>query len=54
MTLNDVAVAIVAGALRQYLLAHGELPRESVLGSMPVNMRTRVGETGDNNQVGAR
>ena len=53
MTLNDVAVAIVAGALRQYLLAHGELPRESVLGSMPVNMRTRVGETGDNNQVGA-
>jgi WS/DGAT/MGAT family acyltransferase len=53
MTLNDVAVAIVSGALRQYLLAHGELPEESVLGSMPVNMRSRVGETGDNNQVGA-
>ncbi len=53
MTLNDIAVAIVAGAIRKYLLAHGELPAESLLGSMPVNMRTRVGETGDNNQVGA-
>ncbi|MBP6382809.1 MAG: wax ester/triacylglycerol synthase family O-acyltransferase [Pseudomonadales bacterium] len=53
MTLNDVAVAIVSGALRKYLLTHNELPEEALLGSMPVNMRTRVGETGDNNQVGA-
>ena len=53
MTLNDVAVAIVAGAIRSYLRAHAELPAQSLLGSMPVNMRTRVGETGDNNQVGA-
>ncbi|MBK7170289.1 MAG: wax ester/triacylglycerol synthase family O-acyltransferase [Gammaproteobacteria bacterium] len=53
VTINDIAVAIVAGALRRYLQAHDELPQESLLASMPVNMRARVGETGDNNQVGA-
>ena len=53
LTLNDIVVAIVAGALRKYLLAHNELPEEPLLASMPVNMRTRVGENQDNNQVGA-
>jgi len=53
VTVNDIAVAIVAGAMRKYLLAHNELPEESLGASMPVNMRTRVGETQDNNQVGA-
>ncbi|MCG3170271.1 MAG: putative diacylglycerol O-acyltransferase [Pseudomonadales bacterium] len=53
MTINDVAVAVVAGAMRKYLMAHNELPAESLCASMPVNMRSRVGETGDNNQVGA-
>ena len=53
VTINDIAVAIVSGALRRYLQAHNELPEESLLASMPVNMRARVGETNDNNQVGA-
>jgi len=53
LTLNDVVVAIVAGALRKYLLAHNELPGEPLIASMPVNMRTRVGDNQDNNQVGA-
>ncbi len=53
LTLNDIAVCIVAGALRIYLLAHNELPAQSLLASMPVNMRTRIGTTADNNQVGA-
>ena len=53
LTINDIAVAVVAGAMRRYLLAHDELPEESLLASMPVNLRSRVGETGDNNQVGA-
>jgi len=53
LTVNDLAVSIVAGALRAYLLAHNELPEESLIAAMPVNMRTRVGDTGDNNQVGA-
>ncbi|MBK7727493.1 MAG: wax ester/triacylglycerol synthase family O-acyltransferase [Gammaproteobacteria bacterium] len=53
LTLNDIAVCIVSGALRTYLLAHNELPDESLLATMPVNMRTRIGATTDNNQVGA-
>lgn len=53
LTINDVAVAIIAGALRKYLLKYDELPEESLLASMPVNLRSRVGETDDNNQVGA-
>jgi len=53
VTVNDISVAIVAGALRQYLLAHNELPEESLSASMPVNMRLRVGETQDNNQIGS-
>jgi WS/DGAT/MGAT family acyltransferase len=53
VTINDIAVAIVAGTIRKYLSAHNELPEEALLCSMPVNMRTRVGENQDNNQVGA-
>ena len=53
VTVNDISVAIVAGAMRQYLLAHNELPEESLSASMPVNMRSRVGETQDNNQIGS-
>lgn len=52
-TINDIAVAIVSGTIRKYLAAHNELPEEPLLASMPVNMRTRVGENQDNNQVGA-
>lgn len=52
-TINDVAVAVVAGALREYLLFHGELPEDSLAANMPVNTRTRKGETDDNNQVGS-
>jgi WS/DGAT/MGAT family acyltransferase len=50
-TVNDVAVAVVAGALRKYLSHHGELPEESLAGSVPVNVRSRRGETDDNNQI---
>ena len=53
LTINDVAVTIISGAMRKYLQAHNELPEESLLASMPVNMRARVGETDDNNQVGS-
>lgn len=50
-TINDVAVAIVSGALRKYLQHHDELPDESLAGTMPVNTRTRKALTEDNNQV---
>lgn len=48
---NDVALAVVSGAMRKYLDAHKEHPETSLVASLPVNMRTRVGDTGDANQV---
>ncbi len=51
--LNDVALTIVGGAMQRYLEAKGETPELPLAASLPVNMRTRRGETDDNNQVGA-
>ncbi|MCZ6828969.1 MAG: wax ester/triacylglycerol synthase family O-acyltransferase [Gammaproteobacteria bacterium] len=51
--LNDVALAVVGGALQRYLVAKGETPELPLAASLPVNMRTRRAETDDNNQVGA-
>jgi WS/DGAT/MGAT family acyltransferase len=54
VTLNDVALAIVGGALLRYLEARGEAPVQgSLTASIPLDMRTRR-EVGDaNNQVGS-
>lgn len=51
--LNDVALAIIGGALQRYLAAKGENPEGSLAASMPLNMRTRRDMTEENNQVGA-
>jgi WS/DGAT/MGAT family acyltransferase len=51
--LNDVALAVVGGALQRYLASNNEYPDGSLAASLPLNMRTRRGVTGDNNQVGA-
>ena len=51
--LNDVALAIIGGALQRYLEAKGEAPDGSLAASMPLNMRTRRDSTDENNQVGA-
>lgn len=51
--LNDVALAVVAGGLRKYLDSKGELPEAALAVAMPLNMRTRRGQTDDNNQVGS-
>jgi len=54
VTLNDVALGVIGGALLRYLQAKGEAPAEgSLAAAMPLNMRTRRGETADNNQVGS-
>lgn len=54
VTINDVALAIVGGALQRYLVARGEAPEEgSLAAGIPVNMRTRRGVTDENNQVGS-
>lgn len=39
VTVNDVFVTIIAGALRSYLIEHGELPAQSLTAGTPVNVR---------------
>ncbi|WP_372780738.1 wax ester/triacylglycerol synthase family O-acyltransferase [Litorivivens sp.] len=51
--INDVALAVVSGAMRRYLQEIGELPEVSLAAGIPMNMRSRRGENEDNNQVGS-
>lgn len=54
ITVNDVALGVIGGALQRYLSAKGEAPMEgSLAAAMPLNMRTRRGTTEENNQVGS-
>jgi len=53
VTINDVALSVIGGAMRRYLEHYGELPEESLAAGIPMNMRTRREETEDNNQVGS-
>ena len=54
VTVNDVALGVVGGALKRYLEQKGELPEEgSLAAGLPLNMRTRRGLTDENNQVGS-
>ncbi len=53
VTINDVALSVIGGAMRLYLEHHDELPEESLAAGIPMNMRTRREMTDDNNQVGA-
>lgn len=53
VTVNDVALTVIGGALQRYLKARNEEPAGSLAASLPLNMRTRRGVTADNNQVGA-
>ena len=41
VTVNDVVLAIVSGALRRYLLAQHELPERSLVAAMPVSLRAQ-------------
>lgn len=47
VTINDVVLAICAGALRRYLSHHGELPDESIIAWVPINARPRGGDGND-------
>jgi hypothetical protein len=44
-TINDIALSVVAGGLRNYLLEHGELPEDNLLTLMPIDIR-REGKDG--------
>lgn len=47
-TVNDAAIALVGGALRQYLESHNELPEESTVALAPVNVRNEKEKSGGN------
>lgn len=47
-TVNDVAIAICGGALRNYLLARGELPEQSLAAMAPVSVRSDADSSGGN------
>lgn len=50
---NDVALAVISGAMSEYLASKNETPATSLVASLPINMRTRTGDTGEANQVGS-
>lgn len=51
-TVNDVVLAVCAGALRRYLGDHGELPESSLVAMVPVSTRGRGTEHGTNQVTG--
>lgn len=53
MTVNDVILAISAGALRRYLLAHNDLPQEPLIVMVPINTRPLETQSATGNQVSA-
>ncbi len=49
-TINDVVLAVCAGALREYLSHHGELPDDPLVAWVPIN--ARPGGAGDQSDPG--
>jgi len=49
-TLNDVVLSVCGGALRKYLISHGELPERPLIAAVPVSLR-ELGDTSNTNQV---
>lgn len=50
-TLNDVMLAICAGALRRYLLEKKQLPQKSLVALVPISTRTKSEENSAGNQI---
>lgn len=51
VTVNDLMVAVVGGALRKYLQSKGELPTNSLIAGAPVNVRSERNSDSKGNQV---
>lgn len=47
-TVNDIALAMCAGALRKYLIAHDALPEHPLISMVPVSVRAADGPEGGN------
>jgi WS/DGAT/MGAT family acyltransferase len=52
-TVNDVVLALCAGALRRYLLDRGELPEEPLVGFVPVSVRADEEKLSAGNRLSA-
>ncbi len=50
-TVNDVVITVCGGALRRYLDERGELPRSSLVASVPVSVRGSSTKSGGSNKV---
>lgn len=46
-TVNDVLLALCGGAMRRYLLEHGDLPTHSLMASVPVGLARQEGQSGN-------
>jgi diacylglycerol O-acyltransferase / wax synthase len=51
LTVNDVVMALCAGALRRWLLDHHALPESALVAAVPVSVRTESQQGGSGNQV---
>ena len=52
-TINDVVLAVCSGALRRYLIHHGELPPESLVAWVPINKRSADAAEAPGNNITA-
>jgi diacylglycerol O-acyltransferase / wax synthase len=53
VTVNDVVLALVAGALRDFLAARGELPDDPLVATVPVSVHDRTEREHGSNKVSA-
>ncbi|MFJ7216971.1 wax ester/triacylglycerol synthase family O-acyltransferase [Amycolatopsis sp. NPDC098790] len=53
VTVNDVVLALVAGALRDFLGARGELPEDPLVATVPVSVHDRTERDHGSNKVSA-
>ena len=51
VTLNDIALACVSGALREYLLYHRKLPQQSLAAGVPINLRGPADNSAGANKI---
>ncbi len=51
VTLNDIALSVVSGALREYLKHYRQLPARSLVAGVPVNLRGRGPDSAGGNRI---